>query len=249
MERSTIIRHIVSVLERMAPVFALWEGGSASFGRTDEFSDIDLSAVVEPGQVESVIQAVRSALSELSPIGAEYRQRTYHGDPQVFWQFRDTSEFSFVDMDFVEGRTKPLRIDPGIHGVPIVHIDRGEWIEIVEESPADRGRRIRETVERIASVQGLQRTLVEKHIRRGNVLEAYGEYQRALIRPLIELLRLKHCPERSSFHTTYISKDLPPEIVAKLQPLVMPGSIDAVRGNLADVDSWAASLMEELARA
>ena len=42
--------------------------------------------------------------------------------------------------------------------------------------------------------------LIRKHIRRGSTLHAFDAYQARLIRPLVELLRIKHCPERSGYH-------------------------------------------------
>jgi hypothetical protein len=46
----------------------MWEGGSESFGRTDDWSEIDLQLDVGDDRVDHAIRTVESALAALSPI-------------------------------------------------------------------------------------------------------------------------------------------------------------------------------------
>ena len=244
-KRAELTGAIVAAAQANNAVLALWESGSEAFGRTDAFSDIDLSAITAAGAVESVASALRAAAERVAPIMKEYRQLTYHGDSQFYWQFVGLSEFLFVDIDLVEERTAPERIDLTTHGSIRVHFDKRGCLALVEEDSHARRERLREVVRQIAAVEELQPLLVRKQLLRGNLLHAYGEYQRGMVRPLIELLRLKYCPARSSFQTTYIGWDLPSNIVARLEPLVMPRGIEDIRRNLPIVQAWTHELLRE----
>ena len=50
--------------------------------------------------------------------------------------------------------------------------------------------------------------LVAKELARGHALEAYGFYQ-ALVRALIELLGIRHRPDRFDFGWRYVERELP----------------------------------------
>ena len=244
--RDELLSSLIGAMEEMDAVLALWEDGSASFGRTDAFSDIDLTAIVKTGRVDDVAEAVKLALSRVGEIAQEYRQVTYHGDAQFFWQLEGMSPFNFVDMSLIERKAEPFRIDRGTHGDPIIHFDTCGCVAVVEEDPDARRDRICEGVERIAAVGDLQPLLVRKYIMRNEILHAYGMYQRWMVQPLIELLRMKYCPERSSFHTTYLMWDLPSDVAERLGPLMMVVTIEDIDRNLPVVEAWIRGLIDPL---
>ncbi len=244
--RDELRRPLIAAMESLDAVLALWEDGSASFGRSDTFSDIDFAAIVKEGQVECAAEAARLALSRVGAIAREYRQPTYHGDAQFFWQMEAASPFNFVDFTLIERRPEAFRIDRGIHGDPIIHFDKCGCLAVVEEDPGGRQARIREGVERIAAVAELQPLLVRKYLLRNEPLHALGAYQRWIIHPLIELLRMKHCPGRSSFHTTYLMYDLPSSVTEKLAPLMMTDGMEAIARKLPLASAWISELIEQL---
>ena len=96
LKRTELAGIIVEAAKEMDAVLALWENGSASFNRTDEFSDVDLAAMVKTGHVEPVAAAIRSALSRVAPIAQEYRQLTYHGNAQFIWQLEGMSRMALT---------------------------------------------------------------------------------------------------------------------------------------------------------
>jgi len=246
LKRDELLRTLVDALEKMDEVLALWEDGSASFGRTDAYSDIDLSAIVKMGQVSGVAEAAKLALSRVGSIAREYHQATYHGDSQFFWQLAGMSPFNFVDITLMERKVEPFRIDRDTHGDPIIHFDKCGCVTVVKEDPNERRARIREGVERIAAVADLQPLLVQKYILRNEPLHAYGFYQRWMVQPLIELLRMKHCPERSSFQTTYLMWDLPSDVTKRLGPLMMIAGIEDIDRGVPIVEAWIRTLIDQL---
>ena len=57
----------------------------------------------------------------------------------------------------------------------------------------------------------------EKEARRGRDLDALGFWHAFILAPLVEALRMRWCPERSTFGLRYLDRDLPSETVARLK--------------------------------
>src|SRR5258706_7121857 len=83
--RDVVVKALWDALEPLSYVYAMWEGGSASFRRVDEWSDIDLSIDVDDDYVSSVLTIVEQTLQTLSPIALRYQvaQPTWHGQSQM----------------------------------------------------------------------------------------------------------------------------------------------------------------------
>jgi hypothetical protein len=244
--RKKIARAIADAMQSTEDAFALWEDGSAAFGRIDEFSDLDFGAIVRIGTADRVAEIIKAELLHVANIVREYRQLTYHGDKQFFWQFEGFPPFAFVDISFIEQGSEAYRIDCGIHGTPIIHFDKCHVVHLEEENIESRHTRIAECVDRIGSVADLQPLLVRKHILRKQPLHAFGFYQRWMIQPLVELLRMKYCPQRSSFHMTYLMWDLPSAVTAELELLIMVKTSEEIERNLPRVAAWIQELLDEL---
>ena len=65
--------------------------------------------------------------------------------------------------------------------------------------------------------------LVIRAIARGHVAEAMHWYMAFALRPLVDVLRMRHCPDRFDFGLRYLDRDLPPELRAELERLAYPG--------------------------
>ncbi|MBL8045934.1 MAG: nucleotidyltransferase domain-containing protein [Anaerolineales bacterium] len=65
--RHQILHTLQTALEPHNYVYAMWEGGSAAFGRADEWSDVDVQIVVEDERVSEAFAAAEAALLSLSP--------------------------------------------------------------------------------------------------------------------------------------------------------------------------------------
>jgi len=66
--RLEIIESVIKTLKPLDYVHAFWEGGAASFGRADEWSDIDAYLLVNDSKVADAFLAVEKALESVSPI-------------------------------------------------------------------------------------------------------------------------------------------------------------------------------------
>jgi predicted nucleotidyltransferase len=232
-------------------VLAAWEGGSAAFGRADEFSDLDLQVLVDDGSTEAALDLVEDVLVTLGGISHRHRlaEPTSHGHTQVFYRLEEGAPYFLLDLVVLE-RSRPGRLlERERHGEPIVLFDRTGEVHAVpidavehEQVLAARLRRLRETVPLFADFP-------DKELRRGNVAGAVAMYHAFLLRPLTELLLMLHCPERFDFGLRYVAFDLPKDDAARLERLWLAGDGDAVAAGAEVARAWIAETLDALAAA
>ena len=119
--------------------------------------------------------------------------------------------------------------DPHLHGEAVIAFDKAN---VVQAPPLDRTQWATKLKDRVAALRttfDLFQSLTLKELHRKNLMEAVVFYNGFTLRPLIELLRIQHCPARYNFHTRYVYYDLPDEIVRKLEPLFFPRDADDLR--------------------
>jgi hypothetical protein len=194
----------------------------------------DLIADVEDGSQDRVFTRAEELLTELGPleisleldIGHRYlRHRLYRleGTP-VFWTIdlvlqAHSRRFVF-DAEDAEA-VRPL-------------FDRGGVIRF-------RGHpwQPNEVEARLSELEGTYRALrpwVIKQIRRRKFVEAFGYYERYVLRPLVEVLRLAYAPRKADYYVKDIYRDLPAEIVGELETLYQVPGLEAFESRLKVAD-------------
>ena len=88
--------------------------------------------------------------------------------------------------------------------------------------------------------------LTLKELNRGNVIEAMPFYLGYTFRPLVELLRMEHCPQRYNYHTRYVHYDLPGDVVKRLEPLIYIESPEELNTAFETSGKWFRQLVDEI---
>lgn len=244
--RPQLIQALRGALEPLPAVLAMWEGGAAAFGRVDEWSDADVQLVVEDGHVDEAVAAAEGALEALGGIKTRLvlPAPTWHGHWQGFYRTHGASPFLMLDLVVME-RSHPNKfLEPEIHGDKVIHFDKDDVLAAPPFDHAAWEERLRQRAEAIRGSFDLFQALTLKEIPRGNHIEALSFYQNFTLRPLVELLRLRHAPLHHHFHTRYLYYDLPPEIVERLHPLFFVASPDELPQKHAAAVAWAHELLE-----
>ena len=201
---------IVSAIRERNDVDGCWEGGSAATGRIDEFSDVDLVIVGSLSAADEIFAAVENAISTVGEIS-----HRWHVDPaafrdtaQRFYFLADAPRFFAVDCVIVNRNGTAQFLERERHGEPQVEFDRtGQISALPLDEPALAARR----THRLGQLHGavpVYWMLVEKELARDQPLEALGFYQ-ALLRALIELLGIRHRPDRFDYGWRYVETELP----------------------------------------
>ena len=247
LSRATLLTALQAAVEPLPYAHAMWQGGAAAFNRVDEWSDIDLQIDVDDDRVAEALTVVEQALVALSPIARRYElpQPAWHGHLQVFYQLAEASEFLMLDLVIIKHSHPNKFLEREIHGEAVVHFDRSG---VVNPPPLNRAEWHTKMKERRAALRvtfPLFQPLVTKELHRRNALEALAFYQGMTLRPLVELLRICHCPARYNFHTRYTQYDLPAEVNHRLAPLFFPSDLEDIRAKHAEAEQWAMELLAE----
>ena len=217
--RSRIITTLCERLLAEPGVLAAWLEGADAVGRVDEFSDIDLCCSVEEDLLARAGGLAREALEKIGPLDLVNRQ-TDRPDFQEHTVFHLAGTSPYLLIDFVAyraGRGSQFVAGDEIEK-PLVLFDRGGVItyhpreEALAKHPRDR--RLAELCEIVAQYPRL-----EKYLKRGDFLEAFGYYHKWLLVPLIEVLRMKYTPLHPDYYIVHISRHLPGEALARLEDL------------------------------
>lgn len=244
---NTVLRNRISMtvtdgLKALPQVLAGWEGGSAAFGQVDAYSDIDLTfLVIDDASLESLYATAENALVQISPIELS------HPFPiGKYYKLRDCNEFLLLDLVFLRAGDPDHFLEPGRHGQILPLFDKAQWLV---PDPANlklmAGKRVKRYRElRIWFL--LSQTFVRKAMWRDRQVEAIAAFWSYTIRPLVELLRMQHCPVRWDFGMRYLERDVPPAVYDRLLPLLLVQNYRDLELKLVAAADWATELFSQL---
>lgn len=230
LSRDTIIAALTAALEPLPEVIAGYLGGSDATGRTDRWSDIDYQAIVEDDAIELAISTVLAALAALSPIAVSHRlpEPTWHGCSQVFVRLANADPAHFVDFAPMKRSHTDRFLEVERHGTPVVLFDKEGLVHLDPFDRAAHLARMEARLGRIRETFPLFQTLVTRAVHRGFTAEAGSAYRSHALHPLVEILRMRHCPDRYDFGVRYLDSDLPADVRARVEALALPASLDAI---------------------
>lgn len=209
--KQSILDAVVPKLQADPRVVAVWLGGSDATGRADDTSDIDLCVIAEDGCAREMRPALESVIHAVAPIRVKFDlpEPTWHGFQQSFYQLEHAPEWLMVDWIIVERSQHNPWMEIERHGVPRVLFDKAG---VIREAHVDHAALRAAADKKIAELRAkfpIFRHLPIKLAHRGLPVDALHFYNNLVLRPLIDLLRAVHCPDRYDFGPRYLKDDLP----------------------------------------
>jgi len=248
--RDAIVAAVRNAVEPLSYVIAMWEGGSAAWGREDEWSDLDLQLLVDDDRVAAAIAAVETALAALSPVEIRFEapRPTWHGHEQVFYRLRDAGEHRIVDLAVMR-RSSPRQLNERErHGERRIAFDKTGAARPVPLDLTAHARRVAERLDQLVASFPLFQSLVKKELLRGNRVAALSFYYSHTLQPLLTLLRIRHCPERFDFGPRYTAFDLPRELLARVEPLWFVADAGEIARKRSEAEALFYEVLRELGR-
>jgi hypothetical protein len=205
-------------------------GGSAATGRYDDHSDLDVELWCD-GPPDATYDALHALLAEeldVDHVWEVLRERWPDGTRQLFAHLQpDPGDLSrptrILDLAIhpMPG-SGVVAIDPRRHGAPRALHDPDGLMRLAHEDEEPHAAARASTLADIADRRGTAEWLVRRALARGELVEAHMFYLRLAFTPLVELLRIEHCPARHDFGLRYLDTDLPPGYAERLAEL-LPG--------------------------
>jgi hypothetical protein len=251
MKRDQIIIELRNKLEPMPYIYAMWLEGADASDLVDEYSDLDIYIDFEDEYEEQAIGAVEEALAEIAPIDYRYimkhphpklRQRIYHlaGSSEYLmidfcWQLhsRSREEYSYIIGNLVESAK--------------VIFDKKEIIQFQDENEnaykEENITRLEECKYRYS-----QHCRVIKYVHRKQYLEAYAYYNRYVLEPLIDLLRLTYTPAHAYYYLIHISHHIPKIEAQKLEYFAKVSSLEDIQTKIPQAQEWFQELLRSYSK-
>lgn len=251
MTRDDLITLLETGLPALPMLRAAWLGGSDATGRADDRSDVDCVVVAATGEIEAAFAAIERLLESASPIAHRYRMPTpaWHGHEQAFYRLARTGPDALVDLLVQDVAAPPESrfLEPERHGTPRALFDREGILDAAPalDRPAHRARvaaRLEDLRARVPIFAGFAR----KELARGRLIDAMQFYRGMLLIPLVELLRIRHCPDRFDFGLRYLERDLPPERCAAIERLSFAADAAALAARIEETEALVAVVLDEL---
>jgi hypothetical protein len=238
--RNDVIKALRDALEPLDYVYAMWEGGAASFNRLDEWSDIDLLVDAQDDRITDVVMIADEVLNRIFHVDLRYEwpQPTAHGHWQAFYHLASTSEFLLLDIVVMKHSSPNKYLQEDIHGRPVVQFDKANVTQMLPLDREDLIAELRVRLETLRVVFDLFQVLTLKELSRGNYIEALVFYHVYTLRPLVEALRIRHSPIRYNFYARYLHYDLPGHVVQCLQFLFFVKDGDDLRLKHSRAEAW-----------
>lgn len=240
--RDRISHAVCAALEPFSEVLAGWESGSAAFNALDAYSDIDLNFLItDEASLDMLYAAVESALAIISPITA-----IHASPPGRYYKLKESDEFLLVDVCFFRVGAPDHSLDVERHGHALPLFDKGEWLH---PRSLDRDALAVKRRARLVDLQTwfpISQSFVRKAILRGHHTEALASFWGSTLKPLVELLRMRHCPDRWDFGLRYLDRDLPENISREVEDLAFVCDLGDLIAKLERAEAWGMVLLREL---
>jgi predicted nucleotidyltransferase len=245
--REQIVDAIQQRLQPLDYVQSFFEAGSVSFGNDDELSDMDLVVDADEGRAAEVFAEVEAALTSLANFDRVWRvpEPAWHGYSQRFYHLAGTPDYLYIDF-LVRADGKPKRLNEvELHGTPRVYFDKSGVVVTTSFDITGLEEKLATRVESIRGSLPMLAAFVRKEIRRGNAADAMAYYQTGVLRPLVELLRIRHSPLRHNFGLRYLVQDIGEENAERLCRLSYAADMQKLGERNTEAEAWARELLDQ----
>jgi hypothetical protein len=221
--RERLLDLVRNAVEPLSDVLAMIEGGSAAFGRADEYSDADAHVVVKdtPEAVATTFAVVESALNDQLHLTRRWSlpEPAWHGHSQRIYQFAGEAPWRWLDLAVMRAGAADLFTAPEQHGQQRILFDKTG----IADPPAFEASAFREQMRTdlahiVDEFDALQ-PLVEKQSLRGSSLAAITYYRGRTLAPLTKALAMLYAPLRYTHGVNYIAPDFPDDVRRDLERL------------------------------
>jgi hypothetical protein len=249
MLRYRITEQLKKKLEPLDYVYAFWYEGADANNLVDEYSDIDYCIDIEDEFEEEAIIAVEQALYEIGKI--DYKYVMGQGHPklrQTIYHIEGTSEYLMIDFNWQlhsRDREESTLIKGDLLETVKVIFDKDNIIRYKQLDLSEH-EKYNDNILAESKFRYTQHSRVIKYVYRKQYAEAYAYYNKYVVDPLINILRLNYTPAHADCYLVHISSHMPLEVVRKLENFLKIASLEDIEVNIPLAQKWFEELLIEL---
>lgn len=220
-------------LKEISFIYAVWLEWSEAMSKSDDCSDIDIWIDCEDDYENQAFDELKKVLTKISKIDFEYEKE--HEHPQIFQRFfhlEKTSEFLIIDV-CVQSHSRKIAFTKWNKDEEVkIIFDKKEVIKYKDLDVKSLENTLKLRILELEKTFLFFQVWVKKWIKRNSFLETLYYYQNYVLEPLIELLKIIHEPTKKDFWLKHIERDLPKDIVLKVESFYKVNSIEEIELNL-----------------
>lgn len=228
-----IISALYDGLKNDSFVYAFWIEGSAARDAMDEYSDLDLWFDVEDGKEDKILAEIEKIFLKLGSVDYSYRPEKPH--PQIIYKIfhiTDTSELLLLDVN-IQSHSREFIFTKGLRGEEVrVIFDKALVVKFKDFDEKEFQKSQEKAVFHLEKMFA-QQARVKAMAKRGQFIDAFRYYNKYILEPLTDLLKIKYAPNQPAF-VKYDFKDLPNDILSELESLY---KIQSVKDILSKIDT------------
>lgn len=213
----SIVNELKDLLYASSHTHAMWIAGSIAEGTADELSDVDLWVDIDDDTDKEMYDMIESFLDSKGGLDVRlgkslekpYTHRVYH--------LNGTNKYHFIEVT-LHTHSHEYDFNQGDRPIKVL-FDKDET---TKSKPFDEDAYTKDLEERKRSLFdkiNVGYVSVEKEIIRGNFMDAMHNYEFWLVAPVIEIIRTKLSPRKTSFGLKHGSRHLPKETQDEIQSL------------------------------
>lgn len=225
----------------------MWLEGADANGTLDDYSDIDIYIDIKDENEVEAIEAVETALSEISEV--DYRYIMNHSHPKLrqrIYHLKNTSEYLMIDFCWQlhsRDRDEYIYILGNKIEAAKVLFDKDNIIRYKELDLEDYKEYNYNRIEE-CKYRYTQLCRVIKYVHRNQYPEAYAYYNRYVVNPLIDLLRLIHTPAHAHYYLIHISSHISKD--ERLEYYLKISSVEDISKKIPEAQKWFNELLDKL---
>ena len=251
MTRHDLRGALADALARCPAALALWEAGSAAFGRADDRSDLDLGVLARTGRHAEVWSAVDRAFDGLGGLVLRWHEPAplFPGLDKRIYRPRRASRWLQVDLGIFPESARELHVQSERHGRIVVLFDHtGRLAGVPPWDAAAHRQRLGEALHQNLMKWQAYHGWFRKELGRGRDVDAFLMHLHLTVTPLLAVLNLRHRPHRWDFGFRYVREELPADAVRTVERLCYVAGPAELEERFAEAERLLLATVEELAR-
>lgn len=225
--RDKIINYFTDKIKNNSFVYAFWLEGSDATSTSDEYSDLDLWLDVKDGKEETINNLAKEIFSQVGEIDFIHKMPKPHAKIwHTIFHLKGTPPTLLIDF-CVQSHSRKFVFTKELpdHKIKIL-FNKNNTIRFKHLDKTMQAVAVKNRIEELKKTYDFfLKSYISKNILRNNFIESIYYYQRYALEPLIEVLRIKHCPLKKDYGFKHISKDLPKSIQQQIETLYKVGNI------------------------